>query len=158
MTSLPQIALVLHIIGLTTVAGTTLTGFIIRRQFWNQYSQDKQKGFAVMQSASKLPRMTGIGMLVLIISGVAMVAARRGIYGQQLWFKIKMIFVLLIIATIVVVLRGLERRLRKLVSDDMALGNITAQIGSVTGRIGYVQLCLLAFFIVIFILTSFRFN
>lgn len=158
MESLPQIALVLHIIGLTTVAGTTLARYIVRRQFWNQYSQDKQKGLAVMQSVSKLPRVAAIGMLVLILSGITMIAARRGVYGQQLWFQVKMIFVLLIIVTSALVMRLLEKRLQKLLVEDTAHGNVTPQIGSVTGRIGYVQLCLLLFFIVIFILTSFRFN
>jgi uncharacterized membrane protein len=158
MTSLPQISLVLHIVGLATVAGTTLAAFVTRKHFWHQYSQDKQKGFAVMQAVSKLPRVAGLGLLVLIISGVTMVAASRGIYGQQLWFKIKMMVVLLIIATSIFMTRGLERRLHKLVLEDMAKGNVTLQIGTLTSRIGYVQLSLLAFFVVIFVLSVFRFN
>lgn len=111
-----------------------------------------------MQAVSKLPRVAGLGLLVLIISGVTMVAASRGIYGQQLWFKIKMMVVLLIIATSIFMTRGLERRLHKLVLEDMAKGNVTLQIGTLTSRIGYVQLSLLAFFVVIFVLSVFRFN
>ncbi|HWA34688.1 MAG TPA: hypothetical protein VG737_11185 [Cyclobacteriaceae bacterium] len=158
MTNLPHISLVLHIIGLATVAGTTLSAFVTRKQFWNQYSQDKQKGFAVMQALLKLSRIAGIGLLLLIISGVTMVAASGGIYGQQLWFKIKMMVVLLIIATSIFMTRALHRRLDKFVQKDMTQGNLTQQIGMLTNRIGYVQLSLLAFFVVIFVLSVFRFN
>jgi putative copper export protein len=158
MASLPQIGLVFHIIGLTMIAGTTVSEFVMVRQFRKQYDQDKTKGFAVMQATSKLPPLTGIGLLLLIISGMTMVAASGGAYGQFLWFKIKMIVVLLIIATIILLRRGLEKRLHKLVSDDMAHGNVTMQVRTLASRVGYLQLSLLSFFVVIFILTAFRFN
>ena len=157
MQTLLQVGLFLHIIGLTTVAGVTLVSYITSRQFWIQYTQDKQKGFAIMQSISKLPMVIGTGLLVLIISGIMMLAATGGAYGQQLWFRIKMIFVLLIIASSIFLKRRLEKRLRKWVLEDMH-GNRTQQIGILVGKIAYVHLFLLAFFIIIFILSVFRFN
>src|SRR5882672_3431639 len=151
-TSFPQIGLFLHIIGLTTVAGTTLASYITMNQFRNLYTQDKQKGFAVMQVTSKLPRVAQIGLLLLILSGIMMVAASHGLYGQQLWFRIKMVFVILVIAGSILMRRSLDGRLRKQVLDDMVHGNKTDEIGSLVSRIAFVQLFLLSFFIIIFIL------
>jgi len=157
MTNFSQVGLLLHIIGLTAIAGATLTGYITSRQFRNHYTQDKQKGFAIMQAVSKLPRVAAIGMGLLILSGIMMVAASKGIYGQQLWFKVKMIFVILIIVATIV--RGrLDKRLQKEVLDDIAHGNRTGEIGKLVGRLANVQLFILSFLLIIFVLAVFRFN
>jgi len=153
-----QAGLLLHIIGLTTVAGTILVSYIILRQFQTQYMKDKQKGFAIMQALSKLPGLAAIGLGLQIISGIMMMAAAGGVYGQQLWFKIKLVLVVLIIAGIIVLNRNVQRRLRKWVSDDMVHGGKTEQIGNLAGRTSYVQLILLSFFMIIFILSVYRFN
>ncbi|MBA4053408.1 MAG: hypothetical protein C0490_01725 [Marivirga sp.] len=156
--SLLQAGLLLHIIGLTSIAGVTLVGYIMSRQFRKLYAQDKQKGFAIIEATSKLPMVATIGLLLLVLSGVTMLAATGGAYGEQLWFKIKMIFVILIIAGSIFLRRVLEKRLRLWVLDDMIHANRTQQIGNLGSRIAYVQLFLLSFFIIIFILSSFRFN
>ena len=153
-----QAGLLLHIIGLTTVAGTILVSYIILRQFQTQYMKDKQKGFAIMQALSKLPGLAAIGLGLQIISGIMMMVAAGGVYGQQLWFKIKLVLVVLIIAGIIVLNRNVQRRLRKWVSDDMVHGGKTEQIGNLAGRTSYVQLILLSFFMIIFILSVYRFN
>ena len=158
MPNLLQVGLFLHIIGLATIAGVTLASYIISRKFRVLYIQDKQKGFAIMQAISKLPGVAGIGLLLLILSGVAMMAATGGVFGRQLWFRMKMVFVILIIAGIIFLNRRLEKRLRKWVLEDITHGNRTMQIGSLAGKITYVQLFLLALFIIIFILSVFRFN
>jgi uncharacterized membrane protein len=157
MTSFTHVGLLLHIIGLTTIGGVTLASYITSRKFWNQYIQDKQKGFAIMQAVSKLPMLAGIGMGLLILSGIMMVGASRGIYGQQLWFKIKMVFVILIIAA--AILRGrLDKRLHSEVLDDIAHGNRTNEIARLVSKLANVQLIILSFFLIIFVLAVFRFN
>ena len=156
--NLLQAGLFLHITGMAAVAGVTLASYITLRQFRVQYTQDKQKGVAIMQAISKLPVVAGTGLVLLIISGLMMMAATRGLYGQQLWFKIKMIVVILIIACFIFLKRRLEKRLRKWVLDDIAHGSNTLQIGNLARKITYVHLFLLSFFIIIFILSAFRFN
>ena len=153
-----HVGLFLHIVGLTTVAGVTLAGYITSRQFWIQYTQDKQKGFAVMQAIARLPVMAGAGLLLMILSGVMMLTAIGGHYGQQLWFRIKMIVVIIIITSSIFLKRRLERRLRRWVLDDMTHGDMTPQIGNLARKIAYVQLFLLSLFIIIFILSVFKFT
>lgn len=158
MQNLLQVGLFLHIVGMATLAGVTLASYITSRQFRFQYIQDKQKGVTIIQLISKLRVVAGIGLLVLIISGLMMMAATHGLYGQQLWFKIKMIFVLLIIAGSIFLRRRMENRLRNWVLDETPNENKAGQIAGLTGKVTYLQLFLLSFFIIIFILSAFRFN
>jgi len=152
-----QTGLLLHIIGLTTLVGTTLSSYILQRQFQKQY-KDKQKGLALMQSITKLRRLSGIGLGLQIISGVMMLAATGGGYGQQLWFKIKMVLVILIITISVALSRRMQNHLHKLLLEDIIDVSKEQQIGKIAVRINYVRLSLLAFFMIIFILSVFRFN
>lgn len=153
-----QAGLLLHLIGLTTIVGTTLVSYIILRQFRTEYIQDKHKGFAIMQALLKLPALVGIGLGVQIISGAMMLAAMGGGYAQQLWFKIKMLIVILIIAGTIALNRSMQRRLRRWVLDDMMYGDKSRQIGTLASRIGYFQLMLLSFFLIIFMLSVYKFN
>ena len=156
--TLRQIGLLLHIIGITIAAGVTLVSFIALRKFIWLYTQDKEKGFAILHTMSILPRVAGIGLLLLILSGVLMISASGGGYGQLSWFRIKMIFVLLIITVSLFEKRRLDKDLHEQVLDDIAHGHKAQQIKTLARGIGYVQLFLLSFFVIIFVLTSFRFN
>ena len=110
-----------------------------------------------MQATAKLPVLAGAGILLLILSGAMMLSATNGVYGQQLWFRIKMVIVILIIAGNVFVNRKLWKRVKEWVLEDMAHGNRTEQIGNLAVRIGSLQLFILTLFLVIFILSVFRF-
>jgi len=151
-----QSGLLLHIIGIATVAGVTLAGYIMLKQFRTQYTEDKQKGLLIIKATSKFSMFAGIGLLVQIISGMMMLAATEGAFASQLWFRIKMIVVIFIIATMIILKRILEKRLNREVSIDIARGNSSGQIGIIAGRISYLQLLLLLFFITIFALSVFR--
>jgi len=148
----------LHIIGLTAAAGATLTGYITSLKFLPQYKKDKGKGIVIMHTLSIFPRVAGIGLLLIILSGALMISASGGGYGQMLWFRLKMIVVVLIIGTTLFIKRRLDGRLRKMVLEDAVHNNQSTEVEILTSRIGYVQLFLLSFFIIIFVLSAFRFN
>jgi uncharacterized membrane protein len=150
--------LVLHIIGISTLAGVTLASYITSRQFRMHYGMDKKKGFAILQATSKFSIVTGIGLLLLVVSGMLMFSATGGLMGKQIWFRVKMIFVLLIIAESRFLKRMMEKRLRIWVDEDIIHNNRTTQIEDLVSRIGNGRLLLLFAFVIIFILSVFRFN
>jgi len=156
--SVHQSGLLLHIIGLTAAAGATLTGYVTSLKFLPQYKKNKEQGIVIMHTLSIFPRIAGIGLLLIILSGVLMISASGGGYGQMLWFRLKMIVVVLIIGTTLFVKRRLDSRLHKKVLEDTPHNDQSREIEIVTTRIRYVQLFLLSFFIIIFILSTFRFN
>ena len=99
-------SLVFHIIGLTIVGGSTLVAFVVQNQFWKQYEQDTGKAIGVMVATAKVPRITMIGLLLLILSGMSMMIITQGAFGAQLWFKVKMIVLLIIIINAVILRRN----------------------------------------------------
>jgi uncharacterized membrane protein SirB2 len=153
-----QIGLLLHIIGLATVVGVTLVRYIIVRKFWTQYKRDNKKGMAIMQATAALPRMAAIGLLLLILSGIMMLASLGGVYGHQDWFRIKMIIVVLIIAGTIFLNRVWKDACVSGCQMMLYLGTRPQQIGKIVGTISYVQLSMLFLFTIIFILSIFRFN
>ncbi|HCN82795.1 MAG TPA: hypothetical protein DIT07_04130, partial [Sphingobacteriaceae bacterium] len=67
-----KIALATHIVGITIMAGTTFIDYIIFKQFRKIFSTDKPKNFLMEEMLNKLQKFIGIGMFVIILSGVLM--------------------------------------------------------------------------------------
>jgi uncharacterized membrane protein SirB2 len=153
-----HLSLVFHIIGLATVGGSSLVGFVMQGQFWKQYEQDKGKGVAVMMAASKVPRVTMIGLGLIILSGVSMMAITHGAFGEQLWFKVKMSVLLIIILNAVIFGRRNGAALMKLITEDTNGKDMTPQLGSARMKMRIFYLIQLSLLVTIFVLSVFKFN
>jgi uncharacterized membrane protein len=150
-------SLVFHIIGMTIVGGSTLVAFVVQNQFWKQYEQDTGKGIAVMVAAAKVPRITMIGLSLLILSGMSMMAITHGAFGAQLWFKVKMI-VLLIIIINALILRNNGVMLKKLITKGTNANEMNPELTSAKWRIRIFYLIQLSLIVTIFVLSIFKFN
>lgn len=153
-----HLSLVTHIIGLTLMAGTTVADSILFKQFWKQLFSDRAKGLAVQTAMARLPAMFGIGILLLILSGVGMMAITNGVFGEQVWFRIKFGFVLAIIINGLAVGRRLALKLRKILSEEQQGSNATAALLKLKANIRLFHLAQLTMFIVVFTLSVFKFN
>ena len=71
-TTLYNIALVTHVIGITVMAGTTFIDFITLRAFSILLKTDRDKALVLENYLYKLQRFLGIGMLLILVSGVTM--------------------------------------------------------------------------------------
>ncbi|MEO7488192.1 MAG: hypothetical protein ABIU77_13870 [Ferruginibacter sp.] len=91
------IFLMLHLTGFVLLAGTTIIDFVTLQQFWKQYEQDPPKANAVLQALSKFPLLLRMGIAAIVVSGVGMMALTHGLFGEQLWFRIKFGIVILVI-------------------------------------------------------------
>jgi hypothetical protein len=92
-----NIALVTHIVGITIMAGTTFIDFVTFRAFCSVFKTDKDKSSVLENYLYKLQRFLGIGMLLILASGIMMMVKLHEVWGAQLWFRIKMVVLLLII-------------------------------------------------------------
>jgi len=148
--------LTMHLMGFVMVAGTTVADFIAFRQFWNQYELDAVKGRAVFQAISKFPILFRIGIILIILSGVGMMAITHGVFGEQLWFRIKFALVIMVILNGLITGRRQSRRLSRILNAE--LPDNFVKFERVKGNLKmfhYVQLTLL--FIILF-LSVFKFN
>jgi hypothetical protein len=119
--TLLQSFLVLHLIGFLLFAGSTIADFIGTRQFWKQYALDTAKAPAVLQAISVYPVIVRIGIGVIILSGIGIMFMTNGVFGEQLWFRIKFGLLLLIIANSLLVGLRQQKKLKLALSAGTAI-------------------------------------
>ena len=151
-------ALVTHIIGFTMMAGITLADFVTTKQFWKQYANDKPKAIAINSAMAKFPKFFGIGIILLILSGVTMMAITNGAFGEQVWFRIKFGLVIIIILNGLAIGRRQGTKLRKLLSHETPDENTNARFLKVKSNLNWFHITQITLFTTIFVLSVFKFN
>ena len=96
--------LMLHLMALSVFTGTTLVDYLAHLSLCRSFGQNENTK-PLLNLMAKLPRIGGIGAAILILSGFSMMALTHGVFGEQLWFKIKFGLVILIILNSTVIIR-----------------------------------------------------
>jgi len=144
------LCLLAHIMGLTLAAGTTVIGFIVNRRFWKFYGSDKVKALTLMELGTRFPRVIGIGIGLLLLSGFCIMYLSKGAFAGQLWLRIKIVLVLVVIANSFVV-KALEKRVNATMTAEGSIGGLRRKVTTFY----LVQLFL---FLAIFVLGVFKFT
>lgn len=140
-----SLSLLVHITGLAMVAGIVLAGFMANRRFWKIYAADRVRAVAILDLTARFPVAMGIGMLLLLGSGTMMMAQVHGVYGEQLWFRIKMVMFLLVLVNGILGTR-LGKKMKPVLQATTSGENISTSLEPLKGRLNLfyiVQLLLL---------------
>ena len=129
--------------------------YIISRQFWSCIETNKNKAIVIHSTTLTFERITGIGGVLTILTGVAMVAILHGAVDSQLWFRVKMILVLLIILNALLFARPQNIKLKKILSTS---SNISHELSSVKAKMNLYYSVQLIMLFTIFVLSVFRFD
>jgi len=156
--SIYHLSLVAHITGLTLMAGTTVVQFIIFQKFRKLVIADHSKGIIILESTSRLPMLLGLGIILLIVSGVSMMAITHGAFGEQIWFRIKFGLVIIIIINGLAIGRRQQVKLRKLLDEKTSGNLIEARLAKLEKNIDYFHFIQLGLFLTVFVLSVFKFN
>ena len=152
-----NIALVTHIVGITLMAGATFIDFIIFKQFWKAYPSDKPKSIVIEDMLHRLQRFMGIGMLVILVSGVVMMVYLHQVWGQQIWFRVKMGVLVLVIINGLGIRRRMGSKLKRLLTEE-SLPDFAWRRSRLKNNITLVHAFQLLFFLIMFTLSVFKFN
>jgi len=152
-----NIALVTHIVGITLMAGATFIDFIIFKQFWKAYPSDKPKSIVIEDMLHRLQRFMGIGMLVILVSGVVMMVYLHQVWGQQIWFRGKMGVLVLVIINGLGIRRSMGSKLKRLLTEE-SLSDFDGKRSGLKSNITLVHAFQLLFFLIMFTLSVFKFN
>jgi hypothetical protein len=152
-----KIALVAHIVGITIMAGTTFIDFISFKQFWKTLSNNRSAALVIADYLYKLQRFMGIGMLIIIVSGVNMMIFLHQVWGEQIWFRVKIGILVLVIINGLALRRRLGNSLKKLL-DELPGNEMDSKLVKLKGNITISHLFQFLFFVTIFILSVFKFN
>lgn len=151
-------ALVLHIVGITMMAGTSFIDYITFSFFYKTYATDTAKGLVLESYLYNLQRFLGIGMLLILASGITMMVKLHDVWGAQLWFRIKMGLLLLVIINGLGLRRMLGLQLRKILLNGTAAIVMGEKWNTIKRNFTMVQFIQILLFITIFILSVFKFN
>ncbi|HEY1869923.1 MAG TPA: hypothetical protein VGG71_02640 [Chitinophagaceae bacterium] len=155
LTSL-QIFLLLHLSGFALLAGTVLTNYLISVQCWKYIETNKQKALTINSSILILNRVTAIGGIITVLSGIIMVIILHGTVFSQLWFRIKMVVLVLIIMNSVTVARRQSLKLNTFLAGQNEIQALDpAAIKLNLSRYYMMQFMLL---LTILVLSVFKFN
>jgi len=147
-----QLALVLHIAGLTIMAGTTVADYFIFKKFWKQFETDKVSAAVIYKAMSGFAVLFGIGFLLLLVSGVTMMGITHGAFGEQSWFRIKFGLIIIIILNGIFIGRRQGAKLRKYLPGG------EESLVQVKRNMNLFHLLQFVLFISIYILSVFKFN
>ncbi|WP_172829221.1 hypothetical protein [Mucilaginibacter mallensis] len=151
-------ALVGHIIGITLMAGAAFIDLAAFQIFWKVFLKDPAEGVRLEKYLNKLQKFMGIGMLVILISGILMMVKMHEVWGAQLWFRIKMGVLLLIIINGLGLRRMLGSRLKRTLAAYFTGVDIAEAMVKLKNRLMTVQTIQVLLFIIIYVLSIFKFN
>ena len=147
-----------HITGICLMAGVTLVDFILTRKFWTFYAKDPQQGILVKQMTNRLPLLIIAGIILILLSGVGMMAATNGVFDTMLWFRVKMILVLLVILNGLINGRRLAGRLNRVLASAVPQSADEQPLNRIRKNLDLFYISQLILFFIIFFLSAFKFN
>jgi hypothetical protein len=155
MTIFPAL-LMLHLIALVLVAGTSIIEFVHYRTFWTLLPDQQEKAVGILGATIKSSKLGGIGGGLLIVTGVGMIALTHGVMAEQAWFKIKMAFVLLLLVNGAI---GGKRHVIKLAKiTSMNTPDVLEQALKLRGKMRTFFIIQLGILLVIIFLSAYKFN
>ncbi|MGO1244223.1 MAG: hypothetical protein ACTJHT_01335 [Sphingobacterium sp.] len=160
-----QTALITHIVGITLMAGTTLVEYLLTRRFWKLYVGEGLRGVTTNEEGFNFHLLVNIGIVLLILSGVTMFVITHGLFGNQIWFQIKIALIVVIAINGSLVGRKQDAKLKHLISrkklhQGYAQGpdNRKEDLLKIKIRLDLFYIAQLCMFLAIFTLSVFKFN
>lgn len=147
--------LMLHLTGLVFMAGTTLVDYLAYLSLWRSFNQNERPQ-ALLEVMNKFRGLIGIGAATLVLSGIGMMILTKGVFGEQLWFRIKFGLVVLIILNGLLVGRRQGTKLRRALAISGLV--FTDEIQHIKSRLGRFHLLQLLLFLLIIFFSAFKFN
>jgi len=155
MFTIVQISLVLHITGIIILAGLTIASEALSFQSWKLIGTDRAKAILMNSATMIFGRIIGIGGLLTIVTGFIMVSILREGVTAQVWFRIKMLLVILIVLNGAIYARRQNTKLTRLLSSDHTDNR---KLESLKRNLNTSFLLQLILFLIIFVLSVFRFS
>ena len=152
--TLYQCFLALHLLGFVLFVGTVIVDFLVVRLFWKQYNEDALKGKAVAQVISKILGVNRFGAALVILAGIGMMTMVHGVYGEQLWMRIKIVLV------VIAALNGIIVRRRQSIKLQLSLESQdnSASLANVKLNLNRFHVVQLSICFAIILLSVFRFT
>lgn len=148
--------LVMHLTGLALMAGTTVADYATFRSFSKMFYSQRERSIGLLQLMQKLGVLLGLGAGLLIVSGAGMLIITHGAFAGQIWFKIKMLLILLLILNGFLVGGRQESKLKTIANENDP--HLPDQIKKAILTLRVFFITQMGLFFTIVILAVFKFN
>lgn len=151
-----QICLVVHLVGLALMAGTTAAEYITFKTFRKTPDNEKDKAMGLLKLMEKLSSLMSLGAALLVISGTGLLVITGGVFFHQFWFKVKLVLIVMLILNGFLVGGRQHTKLKKGMSENG--GYFTSQLEVAISKLRVFYGVQMAIFCTIIVLAVFKFN
>ena len=113
-----RILLAIHLSGLVIMAGTTVVDYFTFKTFCRMSDAGDSQAQGLLPIMSRYGELVRTGAVILIFTGFGLLVLAKGVWWEQLWFKIKMGLVVLLIVNGMFVGNTLGLKFRKMAMDS----------------------------------------
>ena len=156
MLILLQIFLIMHLTGLTLMAGTTVAEYITFNTFSKLFGKERERSLSLLELMKKLSGLLGLGAALLILSGIGLFIVTNGVFIHQFWFRIKLLLIFILILNGFLVGGRQESKLKKGINENGIHSN--EQINKAMRNLRIFYRVQMGIFFVIIVLAVFKFN
>jgi uncharacterized membrane protein len=150
--SIYLVFLSIHLAAFALFTGTFVASIITGNQLWHYSKKDTAITRALLITSDKYARIMGICLGLIVTAGILMMVNMHTVYGGQLWLRIKIGLVLIIILFRILSTRSYNQFKRRLNNEAMA------SFDDIRKRLTLFQVVQLVLIGCIIILSVFRFN
>jgi len=155
--SLLPLGLVLHISGIAMMVGTFFAGFLTNQQLWKCLPYDRERALTIVRATARFRLVQAVGGGVILLGGILMMTAVHGAFMHQVWFRVKMGILLLLIVNMIVLERPAGKRLRRMLYNGQEPVDHPALSAARKGLLLF-YVIQLGLFLLIFVFSAYKFN
>ncbi|THU40277.1 DUF2214 family protein [Niastella caeni] len=144
--------LIIHLSAFALFTGTFFASIITSNQLWRYSQKEPSITKALLITADKYGRIMGICLGLIVMAGILMMANMHKVYGAQIWMRIKIGLVLIIILFRILSTRSYKKIKSSLNSEP------AASVDDIRKRLSFFQLVQLVLIAGIIVLSVCRFN
>jgi len=138
------------------MAGTTVVDYITFKTFCKLTDQGDDRSLGLLPLMSKYGGLVRAGAVIIILTGLGMLVLLKGVWWEQLWFKIKMALVIMLILHGMFVGNKQGLKFRKIIADNGT--GLIQQIADLRTNLNRFYLIQLAIFFVIILVSVIKFD
>jgi len=157
MNYLFSFGLLVHIIGITCIAGGSVGGLVLETQIWKHMQNAPEKVRVLGPLMSKYPVIIQAGTLLMLASGLVMLGALGWNVAEQDWFIVKMAFVVALVLNGVLVARPNGLKLRQLVPLLVKGEDVMGEVSRIKRNMTLFHISELTMLLIVYLLAVFRF-
>ena len=146
------IFLILHLTAFALFTGTLIANLINNNQLWQYANKDATISQALFKTTDKYNKMMAACLGIALVMGILMMTQMHKVYGGQIWMRVKIGLVLIIVVIRVFYSRNISQFKKRLA------GEATAPVTDLQKKISLFQLVQIILVAGIIVLSVCRFN